>query len=339
MAKKFFKQKVHSKKRTITQIIIIIVCVIGIAICFFVAHYFNSKLPEGAVAELRDSVAIEVHGDLPEKTTFFSQLENIDDKDITINYEGVDKDKIGDYPITIKVYKKKYKVTLRIVDTTIPELTVKNIAILEGTKYKARDFVESCTDNSNEDCQITFYDLALDQDGQKIDYANYTALGTYPIQIVASDSSQNQTAPVTVYLTISQDENQKPVENPKPTSCKYGTDDYDASKYIMAAKVSENGCALDLNLYQDENFVKIINNVADNEVKRLKTEFQKLKVKSESITSVNQLEKTILNTTGKGIVGYSLQIQVINSDNEIVEDYFLKLDGSRVFTVNKYNLK
>ena len=315
------------------------VCVIGIVACFFIAHYFNTKLPEGAVAELRDSVAIEVHGDLPEKATFFSQLENVDDKDITINYEGVDKDKIGDYPITIKVYKKKYKVTLRIVDTTIPELTVKNIAILEGAEYKASDFVESCTDNSNEDCQITFYDLALDQDGQKIDYANYKEVGTYPIQIIASDSSKNQTTPVTVYLTISQDENQKPVENPEPTSCKYGNDTYDSNKYIMAAKVSENGCALDLNLYQDENFVKIINNVADNEVKRLKNEFQKLEVKSESITSVNQLEKTILNTTGKGIVGYSLQIQVINSDNEIVEDYFLKLDGSRVFTVNKYNLK
>ena len=126
MAKKFFRQKVYNRKKTIIQIIIIIVCVIGVVACLLIANYFNNKLPKGVVAELRDSVAIEVHSDLPEKTTFFAQLEKVSDDDITINYDGVDKDKVGDYQIEIKVFKKKFKVTILKIIRFIPKLITGN---------------------------------------------------------------------------------------------------------------------------------------------------------------------------------------------------------------------
>lgn len=347
MAKKFFRQKVHNRKKTITQIIIISVCVIGIVACFFIANYFNNRLPKGSVAELRDSVAIEVHGELPEKTTFFSKIENIADKNITINYEGVDTDKVGDYEIEIRVFKKKYHTTLKVVDTYSPELTTKNYSILETESYKASDFVESCTDNSEEKCIIEFYDLATNQDGTKIDYSSYKAIGTYKVQIIAKDASGNQTAPTDATLIINDDPNKDVEQNPntdqKPntnTTCKYGNADYDTNEFILANSVAENNCAVDLNLYQDANLMKGIDNIMAAETKKIMNEFKKLNITSD--VTVNRKPEVILNKTGKGVVGYSLQMELfenINGKDELVESYYLKLDGSRVYSVNKYNLK
>lgn len=352
MAKKFFTQKVHNRRKTITQIIIIIICVIGIAGCFVAAHYFNNRLPKGAVAKIRDSVAIEVHGDLPEKTTFFSELENINEKDITVDYTGVNPDKVGDYNIQIKIYKKKYQVILKVVDTFSPELTVKNFSILETETYSAEDFVENCTDNSDQKCIVEFYDLATDQDGNKIDYSAYKAVGSYKVQIIAKDDSGNQTAPTEATLIINKDPNgngnsntQNPnTDTPQQPStnqtCKYGNADYDTDKYILANIVAENNCAVDLNLYQDEALMKGVNEIMENETKKIMNEFKKLSVNND--VTVNRKKQPVLNTTGKGVVGYSLEIEIyenINDKYELVESYFLKLDGSRVFNVNKYNLK
>ena len=76
MAKKFFNQKVSNKKKTITQIIIISICVVGIVACLLIANYFNKKLPKDAIIEMRDSVAVEVNSELPDKTVFFTKLKN-----------------------------------------------------------------------------------------------------------------------------------------------------------------------------------------------------------------------------------------------------------------------
>ena len=69
-------------------------------------------------------------------------------------------------------------------------------------------------------------------------------------------------------------------------------------------------------------------------------EFKKLNITSD--VTVNRKPEVILNKTGKGVVGYSLQMELfenINGKDELVESYYLKLDGSRVYSVNKYNLK
>ena len=331
MAKKFFNQKVSNKKKTITQIIIISICVVGIVACLLIANYFNKKLPKDAVIEMRDSVAVEVNSELPDKTVFFTKLEKIDEENISINFDNVDLKKVGDYELEVKVYRKKYKTVLKVVDTISPVLEVKNVNINEGDAYSANDFVSSCTDNSNEDCIIEFYNLATTQEGEAINYASYSENGTYPIQIIAKDATGNQTAPTSAILIIGDGE-----EEISQTKCKFGTDEYNTDENVLAVSVSENGCAIDPALYNNENVLQAIKNLTNVETEKIKNEFKKLNIPGAMYLNFNQIP--ISNSDGEGFVGYGLEVTMNDENNEVIEQYHVKVDGTRSYTVNKYNL-
>ena len=331
MAKKFFNQKVSNKKKTITQIIIISICVIGIVACLLIVNYFNKKIPKDAVIELRDSVAVEVNGQIPDKTVFFTKLEQIDEENISINFDNVDLKKVGDYELEVKIYNKKYKTVLKVVDTISPVLEIKNVTIDEGDTYTVQDFVNSCTDNSNEECIIEFYTLATTQEGEKIDYASYTENGTYPIQIIAKDATGNQTAPLSTTLIIGTGK-----EETSEPKCKFGTDEYNTDENILAVSVSENGCAIDPALYNNESILQAIKNFGDIESQKIKNEFKKLNIPGTMYLDLNQLP--ISNSEGEGFVGYGLEITLKNDSNEIIEQYHVKTDGTRIYSINKYNL-
>ncbi len=328
MAKKFFKQKVHNKKRTITQIIIISICVVGIVLCFFIAGYFNNLLPEGAVIELRDSVSIEVNSSLPSKTTYFSKLENITEDAITVTYPNIDMQQTGEYPINIKVHHKKYTTVLRIVDTVSPELTAKDVTINEGETYQASDFVESCTDNSNQKCQVEFFTLALTQDGEKIDFSKYTTEGKYLIQIVAKDSSNNQSNIANAYLTIG-----SPADT--PFICSYGDNSYDTEKYIMAVDISENGCALSGDVYSTTVIPEVLVPILDSEYNKIFNEFKKLNI--NGVVNFTRTIDPIPNIENTGLVGYGIKISVFEENNLVLE-YYLNSNGTREYLLNKYNI-
>ena len=331
MAKKFFNQKVSNKKKTITQIIIISICVIGIVACLLIVNYFNKKIPKDAVIEMRDSVAVEVNGELPDKTVFFTKLEQIDEENIDINFDNVDLKKVGDYELEVKVYRKKYKTVLKVVDTISPILEIKNVTIDEGANYTAQDFVSSCTDNSNEECIIEFYNLATTQEGNPIDYTTYTESGTYPIQIIAKDASGNQTAPTEAILIIGEGKEEVP-----QTKCKFGSNEYNTAENILAVSVSENGCAIDPALYNNESVLRTINNLATIEAQKIKNEFKKLNIPGAMYLDLNQFP--ISNSEGIGFVGYGLEVTLKNDSNEVIEQYHLKNDGTRSYSINKYNL-
>ncbi|MEG1506954.1 MAG: hypothetical protein RR478_05620 [Bacilli bacterium] len=337
MARKFFNQKVHNTKKTIIQISVISGCVVGIIVCFFVANHFSNKSKPNQVVELRDSVAIEIKGDLPDKTIFFSELENVLEKDIKADFSKVNVNKVGEYPVTIKIGKKKYDLKLKIIDTESPILKVKNVKIENGKTYSAKDFVESCKDNSDESCNVSFYSLSINQDGVKIDYSKYKDEGVYTVQLIAKDSSDNSSAPVSATLTIgNKTDEEKPIT---PTICKYGNNLYDKSKYILGTYVTENNCAIDLNLYHDPKILASVNKIMDNETEKLKKEFSKLNVKG-TIT-LNRNSEAVLNTVGYGVVGYTIHMDLIvtnNSKEELVESFFLDTTGKRIYSINKYNL-
>lgn len=331
MSRKFFNQRVNGNK-TAVHIVIIGLCVIGVLICFVLANNFRKRNNKSATIKMRESVAVEVNSDLPDLSLFFTELEGVSESDINISYADVNIAQVGEYPITIKIKKEKYNSKLIVLDTISPELTVKDVKINPGSSYTAKDFVSSCKDNSKEDCQINFYSLATDQDGNRINYENYTAEGTYKIQIIASDSSENTTieeATLTIGTGTSTEQPQY------PTNCKYGNGQYDSNANILSTNVTENGCALDLNLYQDPNVLASANKIIENESEKLKKEFSKLNVEGERILNSNT--EAILNSEGKGIVGYSIHIEVVVG-GEIVESYFVDINGNRIFSINKYNL-
>lgn len=111
------------------------------------------------------------------------------------------------YDVKITVDEKNYQTKLTVVDTTVPELTLKDVKITEGTKYSTKDFTDICKDNSAKECVLSF---------KETKDANYTKAGTYEITVTAEDSSGNKTE-ATATLTI-QAKKQTSASKPSSTS-------------------------------------------------------------------------------------------------------------------------
>ena len=333
---KFFNQKVKkgrskTKSNNNKVLLISIIAVVAVIIIGILISVFFRNSHDDAIIKIRDVIAIEVNNENVDKNLFFEQLENVKEKDIKITYKNVDFSEIGTYDVVIKIYGKKYNSKIQIVDTEVPELVIKDVKINIGESYKANDFVKSCQDNSNKDCIIDFYDLSLDQKGEKIDYRNYTKEGSYEILIVASDASGNKTSPMKATLTIGK------TSEVKPITCKYGNAEYDTTN-ILAVNVTKEGCALDLNLYNDENVLAPVNELTKSENEKIKKELSKINLGVKNI-HVNSETATVLNTTGKGVVGYTLKFTVSiekNNNEEVIEEYYININGGREFITNKY---
>ncbi len=331
MARKFFNSRISSQKTTM-QIIIIVGSLIGIIICFLIAHHFLSKPNNNnkATIKLRDRIAVEINSNLPDKTLLFSELENVSEDEIEVSFDKVDLTKVGDYTVVIKVFGEEYHATVQVLDTQAPELILKDLELEEGKKYSLDDFIIDCTDNSNEQCAINFNDTT------GIDYTAYSAPGNYVVQIVANDSSNNKVVQE-ANLTIKSKDGEIHVD---PSLCTFGNDEYDQDQYILALKVTENGCGRDLNLYQSDILLNGVNAIMEQETEKIQKEFSKLNIEGEK--NLNRTSQPVLNLTGNGLVGYTIhmEVSILNDDvEEVVESYYLNLDGSRIYSINKYNLE
>ena len=331
MAQKFFNQKVKNRKGNKTKIIIIVVCLIVIiaSLIIFITTKSHKKGNQNQKIVLRDQISLEINSKIPDKDIFFKELANVDENDIKIDYSNIDFKNIGNYTAIVELYNKKYKVKVNIVDTIAPNLVVKNITINKGEKYKATDFVTSCTDNSNKECKIDFYNVSLDENGNKIDYSKYEKEGTYDVQIIATDEAKNHTIKK-VKLIIGTN------TKPKPNNCKFGNNEYDKDNYTMSLDISTNGCALESKVNQNENILKEIDKIYENETNKLLKEFKLLNINDDLVLKRNRIE--IPNKEKTGIVGYQIEI-TITINNEIKEKYTLNSDGTRNYSINKYNLK
>ena len=336
MARKFFNQKVRGSSNKTIAYAIVGGVLVAMVIFIFMVVFTNQSDVGDPIIEIRDLVTVEVNSELPDKTLFFAELQNVDEDDINISFADVDLSKVGDYPIEINLYGETYDTKLSVVDTVSPEIHLKNYNIPIGGTYKPEDFVDSCTDNSGEECTIEFYDLAKNQDGNPIDYSTYTDEGTYTIQIVASDSSGNTTTPDTVILVIGES------DIVTPSTCNYGNSVYDSNTYILGVNVTENGCALDLNLYQDESITAAAYELLNQDTDKIKKEVAKLNINASASRTLNQVVSPVLNTTGTGLVGYTvhqeLTITYEDGSSELIASYYINTDGSRTYSINKYNL-
>lgn len=334
MAKKFFNQKVKKSKRQNAKIgllvtgIVAIILVIVLAI--FLVYNANKQKLKNAVIEVRDAVGVEINSELPDKTLFFSELKGVKEKDIKTNLNKLKISEVGNFEVTLKIYGKKFKSILQVVDTTAPVLELKDVTITKGSTYKIEDFVESCTDNSKKDCKIEYFQEGIDQNSNSIDYSNYSNEGTYIIKIVASDESGNVTNGE-AKLTIGANQTTNPV-------CKYGNNKYDADD-ILSVDVTENGCALSLDLYKNEKVIAAAQNLIELEKEKLHKEFSKVTLNVKDIY-LNSSIDPILNTEKDGLVGYSvfIEVSILNKagNKEVIESFYLNKDGSRKYLINKY---
>jgi len=265
MAKKFFYNKVYNTKRTIINAIIIGACVIGVILCFIVVSNTNVKnlTPEKGNLSIKNEVTVEINEKF-ENDIFFSEVKNVDLDKIEVTYSlDYNIETPGTYDVTIKVNEKEYPTKINVVDTTMPTLTLKKHSIDLNKTYSAMDFVESCKDNSNKECQIEFYE-EKDEAGNIIKYNSYTKEGTYSIKIKASDQSGNEVVKETELTignpkTTTKPEPSDPSTPPITTTCKYGNNEYDKNLYTLTVDKTTNKCAVSLDLYKDETMTKEIN--------------------------------------------------------------------------------
>ncbi len=339
MAKKFFNEKVYNPKKRIISMVIIGICIIGIIICFFVARSFSNKVPADAVVIVRDSVSIEVNSELPDNDFYFTELSGIKDENIVVNTDNVDISTIGAYDVLVKIHDEEYKVVFKVIDVTKPELILNSVSISEGETYDAMDFIASCGDNSGEQCIINFLQNSVDQEGNIIDYGSYSSIGTYEIKISSKDSSNNETIEITQLIIGTKDlDVNDPSENPTtPVTCNYGNLEYDSSN-VLAYIVGVDNCALDLNLYQNNEIRDPVLTIADSETEKLKLELNDIANLSTNIT-VNRSINAVLNNTGNGLVGYVLLIEAVDSNGSILAKFYVDLDGNRIYLENPYNLE
>lgn len=338
MARKFFNQKVKRSKKKNNQRLLLIIAIASLiilvlAILISVKIVNNNKLKKATI-KLREVTAVEVNTELPDKTLFFEELQNVKESDIKTNFKKADIKTVGKYNVTLKIYGKKFKTILEVVDTKSPELEVKDVTISVGDSYKPEDFVKSCTDNSKKDCIVEFYDMSINESGTPIDYSNFKDEGNYTVQIIAKDESGNATANMSANLTIGK-------KTDKPKVCKYGNNEYDNKTYILSVDVTENGCALSLDLYKDANVLAPARKKVNDEETKIKKEFSKINVNAKEI-NFSSIINPVLNTAGDGVVGYTIAIEVSvdrNGQKEILASYYLNQNGSRTYTINKYNLK
>lgn len=344
MAKKFFYNKVYNTKRMIINAIIIGVCVIGVIVCFiFVSHFQGENYStKTSNVTLKSEVTVEVNEKFS-NDIFFSKVENYDVNDAKVNYSlDYDISKVGKYTATVIIGEESNDVILNVVDTKMPELTLKDVEIENGKGYAAIDFVESCSDNSNKDCKITFLQGSKDEDGNVIDYSKFTKEGNYQIKIVAEDEAGNQTikkANLKIGNPKTSTGNETKPNTPTTNTCKYGDNSYDKDNYLVAVDITSNKCAVSLDLYKDDAYTKDINKLMEAETTSIKKDVEALNL--TGTLALNRKVTAVINTSGSGIVGYELKMTVTitnNTKTETVAEYKVDSNGKRVFITNPHKL-
>ncbi len=165
------------KKKIILLSVLIIIFILLIGSYFFL----NSKK---LVLEYDEKVTVELNNEIYN----IDNIKKVTNGSIETKKEKIDTSKPGEKRITfiIKDFygkKKKYTYTIVVVDKEAPVITYnKNLTTIEGTKIDLLSNV-SATDNSNETIEVKV-------EGQY----DFNKAGTYKINYVAQDSSNNKTS-------------------------------------------------------------------------------------------------------------------------------------------------
>jgi len=179
------------KKKILIITTIIVIVLLGITLFIFLEkkdikekESSNIQTKEEKI-NIKENVEVEINSEVLNIKNFF---ENSNFSDGEINYFESDKkikfdtkyNKIGNFKVVMKINDKNYETTLNVVDKLAPTLKLKELTITLGDKFEINSFVESCTDNSEEDCILSY------KENKK-----YTKVGTYDVTIIAKDKSDN----------------------------------------------------------------------------------------------------------------------------------------------------
>jgi len=177
------KKKVNKKAKKLQNQISILSLIVIIGLCAFAYYYFNHKTdkdfePINLTVELGSSLPIRVSSyvkpGVGDEVTD-ELLYKIDKSDVVV-------DEVGTYTFKVTYSGITKTGTIKIVDTTAPELEVRDqVIIVEGTEYDAKTFVKDCVDPNG--CNYSFQDSETT--------SKYKTAGLYNVYIVATDAFDN----------------------------------------------------------------------------------------------------------------------------------------------------
>ncbi|MDE5889333.1 MAG: hypothetical protein K2H20_04870 [Bacilli bacterium] len=229
------------------------------------------------------NVTVEIGDSLPIRTSSYVKpgvgKEIEDELQYAIDLSKIVLEEVGDYEFTVtyKGITKTGKVS--IVDTTPPEIEIRNVKINEGDTYTAGSFVESCKDPNG--CNYSFQDAETEK--------KYTTSGAYVVYVVATDAFQNS---VTKKASLIIEAQGKLKEYYKATAFDFNTGYELTEKYSLRFEEYSNyslllsGTHEKIFQYQDEEVYEKAAKIYSGEVNYICDDSKKIITFRESVTTV-----------------------------------------------------
>lgn len=286
------------KKKILIITTIIVIVLLGITLFIFLEkkdikekESSNIQTNEEKI-NIKENVEVEINSEVLNIKNFF---ENSNFSDGEINYFESDKkikfdtkyNKIGSFKVVIKINDKNYETTLNVVDKLAPTLKLKELTITLGDKFEINSFVESCTDNSEEDCILSY------KENKK-----YTKVGTYDVTIIAKDKSDNVVEETTkLIIKNKKNTNETQTNNNKVKFVKEETESVKETKELKYGTILNSWHVKTYKLYSDGS-KKTINEYTHYEVDGTNFNAKTSDMLPEAIENMN-VYKDIVNDVVK----------------------------------------
>lgn len=286
------------KKKILIITTIIVIVLLGITLFIFLEkkdikekESSNIQTNEEKI-NIKENVEVEINSEVLNIKDFF---ENSNFSDGEINYFENDKkikfdtkyNKIGSFKVVMKINDKNYETTLNVVDKLAPTLKLKELTITLGDKFEINSFVESCTDNSEEDCILSY------KENKK-----YTKVGTYDVTIIAKDKSDNVVEETTkLIIKNKKNTNETQTNNNKVKFVKEETESVKETKELKYGTILNSWHVKTYKLYSDGS-KKIVNEYTHYEVDGTNFNAKTSDMLPEAIENMN-VYKDIVNDVVK----------------------------------------
>ena len=274
---------------------------------------------EQHIMTIKKEIIVEVGSELPKISDYYNNYEKQENEEIEYYFEDekinledmVITDEKGSFLKEVKEYKViingKDESILKVVDTTKPEVKIRELTITEGEKYDIKSFVLEYRDNSNlEDFDINYEDESN---------SSISKEGTYDIVINICDKYNNCVEETTKLIVNSKKGSTSSSNSNNTSKNDKNTNENSIKTYVKDVKEkviinSENKYGTIINTYVTITY-KVYSDGSKEEASRTKEtkeiDFSKfngtvsqMKVEAQSIySSLANTRTTILNKTNE----------------------------------------
>lgn len=180
------KGKKPINKTIFVLIIVLVIAAVGVAV-YVLLGMAKTKVGGASNSAIKTkNVEIELGGEISTVITDYAIFNGINSSNCSLNTTKIGNELNEEYPFTITCNGIDYEGKAKIVDTTSPEVILKEVTTSINSEIKPEDFIEACTDAT--ECSYEFKDEAAVKELLK-------TVGIYKNQvlIIAKDTSGNTT--------------------------------------------------------------------------------------------------------------------------------------------------